>query len=811
MVRNHLKIAWRSLLKNKVYSVINIFGLTIGMACCLLIFQYVAYENGYDKVSKADRVVRLRLDSYQQGKLDWQSAAVYPAFGPAMKKDFPEVEGYCRLAKAELLLSNDERNIKFNENQGYYADASFLSMFDIRTIKGEPETALSGLDKVMLSADMAKKYFGNENPLGKTLSYRAPFANRSFEVTGVFDPLVHSHLTVNYLVSYPTIGSFRRERGDISMPEETSWGWYQFYTYLLLKPGTDRQALEAKLPDFCNRHINSLEWKKASNIRNEVHLMPLKDIHLHSHYLQEAESNGNSQTVSFLFLIGLFIVGIAWVNYINLSTAKSLERHVEVGVRKMIGATRRTLISQFAVESLLVNLIAFFSALLVAYLAAPWFGMLIGATAFPSFYLPKTYWYLISIVIFTGALLSSIYPAFILSGFKPMGVLKGVSKHHSTGWILRKGLIVIQFAISVVFVAGTIVVYQQVNYMRSQSLGVNIDHTLVLEGAGSLKASNYQNAFQPFKSDLLQLPGIKGMTVSTSVVGKENSWSNHINLLDDAASSPVAIDYLGVDYDYIPFYEMKMLAGRNFSRDFVSDSGATIVNETAARMLGFDSPKAAINHRISAENGTTIIGVVQDYHTESLHKEIEPQLMILRLNARNVYSVKIGSAPISSTLAAMQTVWDEHFPDDPFNYYFLSDAFDSQYRSDSRFGTIFGIFTSIAIIIACMGLLGLSVYNVLHRTKEIGIRKVLGASVPSIMALLSKDFVQLVLIAAALAMPIAWWIMDYWLQDFAYRIELRWWLFSLAGLLAVAITLLTIGIQSMKAALMNPVKSLRSE
>lgn len=811
MVRNHLKIAWRSLLKNRVYSVINIFGLSIGMACCLLIFRYVAYENGYDKVSNGDRIVRLRLDSYQQGKLDWQSATVYPAFGPTMKRDFPEVEDYCRLAKAELLLSNDQRNVKFNENQGYYADPSFLSMFDIHMVKGDSRTALSGLDKIMLSVDMAEKYFGDDNPLGKTLIYRAPFASKSFVVTGVFNPPVHSHLTVNYLISYPTIGSFRLEQGDVSRPEETSWGWYQFYTYLLLKPGTDSRALEAKFPDFCNRHINNLEWKKASNIRNEVHLMPLKAIHLHSHHLQEAESNGNAQTVSFLFLIGLFIAGIAWANYINLSTARSLERATEVGVRKVIGATRRTLIAQFAIESTLVNLIAFFSALLVAYLAAPWFEVLIGGVASTGFDLPATYWLWICVIFLMGTLLSSTYPAFVLSGFKPIGVLKGIFGHHPSGSVLRKGLIVVQFAISVVFIAGTVVVYQQISYMRSQSLGVDIEHTLVLEGAGSLAASGYQNAFQPFKSDLLQLPGIKAMTASTGVMGKENSWSNNVSRLDDAARNPVTIDFLGVDYDYIPFYGMKLLAGRNFATDFVSDSSATIINETAARMLGFDSPAAAINHRISAENGTTIIGVVQDYHTESLHKQIEPQLMILRLDARNVYSVKTRSADISSTLAAIGATWNEHFPDDPFSYYFLDDAFDRQYQSDSRFGIIFGIFAGIAIIIACMGLLGLSVYNVLHRTKEIGIRKVLGASVQGIMALLSKDFVQLVLLAVVIATPISWWVMDRWLEDFAYRIELQWWMFLLAGLLAKVITLLAISFQSMKAALMNPVKSLRSE
>lgn len=811
MIGIYFKVAWRSLFKNRVYSVINVIGLSVGMACCLLIFQYVAFESGYDDVSKADRIVRLRLDSYQKGKLDWQSAAVYPAFGPTMKKDFPEVEDYCRLAKAELLLSNDERNVKFNESRGYYADPSFLSMFDILMVKGDPKTALIGLDKIMLSADMAKKYFGDVDPLGKTLTYRAPYAARTFEVTGIFNPPVHSHLAVNYLISYSTIGSFRRDNGDMSRPEETSWGWYQFYTYLLLVPGTDINALEAKFPAFCDRHINNLDWKKVNNIRNEAYLMPLKDIHLDSHYMQEAEVNGNKQLVSFLFLISIFIAGIAWVNYINLSTARSLERATEVGVRKVIGATRVALVFQFVVESVLVNLVSFLLALLAAYLMAPHLDMLNGGTGQTDFQLPGTYWLLVGAVFLLGTLLSAGYPALVQSGFKPIAALKGLLGYRPSGLGFRKALVVAQFATSVALIVGTLVVYRQVSYMRSQSLGADIEQTLVLEGAGSLRAPDYQGAFQPFKSALLQLPGVKNMTVSTSVMGEENFWSNNVSRLDDANRRSATIDYLGVDHEFVSFYGMEIVAGRNFSRDFPSDSSATILNETASRVLGFDRPADAVGHRISAENGTTIIGVVQDYHTEALHKQIAPQLMILRLNARNVYSVKIETANVSSAIAAIQAAWHAHFPNDPFSYYFLDEAFDRQYQSDRQFGMVFGAFAGIAIVIACMGLLGLSAYDVLHRTKEIGIRKVLGASVIRIVALLSKDFIQLVLIAIIIATPVAWWTMDWWLQDFAYRIELGWWTFVLAGLLSVAIALLTIGFQSVKAALMNPVKSLRSE
>jgi putative ABC transport system permease protein len=811
VIRSYFKIAIRNLLKRSDYSILNVLGLSIGIACCLLIFQYVSYEKSYDNFPKADQIVRLRLDNYQDGKLAWQSAAVYPAFAPLMKKDFPEIEDYCRLAVTELRLSNDERNVKFNEDKGYYADPSFISMFNIKVIKGNSATALNGLDKIMLSASMAEKFFGDENPIGKTLIYRAPFSVRTFEVTGIFIPPVHSHLVINYLISYPTIGSSRRQFGDMSRPEETSWGWYQFYTYLLLKKGTDLKKLESKFPAFCDRYINTLEWKKANRTRNEVYLIPLKDIHLHSHYMQEAEANGNEHAVSFLFLLAILIVGIAWVNYINLSTGRSLERAKEVGVRKVIGATRSKLIMQFFAESILINLVSLILALLIALITAPWFSSLTGGITPKRFYLQTSYETMLSIIFIGGVFLSGAYPAFILSGFKPVTVLKGIFKNSAGGLMIRKSLIIIQFATSVVLIAGTIIVYQQVNYMRSQPLGVNIKQTLILEGAGSVSDSMYQTSFKPFKEAVLQLPAVKNVAVSTSVMGKENNWSNGVVRANASNARQVSLDFLGVDYDFIPAYEMKMAAGRNFSKDFPSDSNAAILNETAVRMLGFENNEEAVNQKLGSDSGRTIIGVVKDYHTEALNKIIEPQLMLLRLNARNLYSVKIESQNIPSTINALRAKWNIYFPNDPFSYYFLDETFDKQYKADKQFGKAFGFFACIAIVIACFGLLGLSAYNVLQRKKEIGIRKVFGASVQNIAYLLSKDFTKLVLIASVIAVPVAWWLMSKWLQSFAYRISISVWVFVIADITVLIIALLTVSFQSIKAAIANPVKSLRAE
>jgi putative ABC transport system permease protein len=812
MITNYLKLAFRNLTKRKGYSLLNIAGLAIGIACCILIFQYVAYERSYDSFpGKADQIVRLRLDSYQQGKLAWKSATSYPAFGPTMKKDFPEVEDYCRLIDAELLLSNEERNVKFNEEKGYYADPSFLSMFNVQLIKGNPKTALDAPGKILLSEKNAKKYFGNDEPMGKRLVYRDPEYTTSFEVTGIFKEFPsNSHLIINHLVSYSSLGSRLRQEGDTTNATETNFGWYDFYTYLQMKQGTDLKKFESKLPAYCNKYINNLDWAKANNIVAEIHVLPLKDIHLYSNYNQEAEVNGNGQSVSFLFLIAFLIISIAWINYINLATARSLERAREVGIRKVAGAIRKNLIIQFMVESFMLNLVALVVAGIIVFLLTPWFNHLTGTTGLAGFISSK-YWMLFLIMFLGGSILSGLYPAFVLSGFKPVSVLKGLFKNTASGYLLRKGLIIMQFATSVVLIAGTIIVFQQVNYMRNQSLGVNINQTLVVDGAQSLPDSLYQNVFQPFKTALLQLPGVQTASSSTSVMGKEIYWTNGSKKLT-ADSKNVTLYNIGVDYDFLPSFDLKLTAGRNFSKDFPTDERGVLLNESAAKLLGFEDLSKAINEKFfSAGDTVTLLGIVNNYHHQGLQKAIDPMIFRLRPNARQAYSLKIKTSNVPATIASLQKTWRKFFPADPFNYYFLDDLFDQQYKADQSFGKIFGLFAFLAIIIACFGLLGLSAYNVLQRTKEIGIRKVLGASVQNVLYILSKDFITLVLIAFVIAVPVTWFIMHNWLQDFAYRINIQIWVFAVAGILAILIALLTIGIQALKAAVSNPVKSLRTE
>jgi len=814
MIRNYIKLAFRNLLKRKGYSILNILGLSIGITCCFLLFQYVAFERSYDNFpDKADQIVRLRLDSYQQGQLSWQSATIYPAFGPTMKKDFPEVEEFCRLHDANLLLSNDDRDVRFSEEHGYFADPSFLSIFSVNLIKGDPKTALIGPDKIVLSESLARKYFGDEETLGKKLTYRSPDFTRIYEVTGIFkDFPSNSHLIVNHLVSYATLGSIAQFYGSTDDPTETSWGWYDFYTYLLLEPNTDLQKLESKFPAFCDNYINNNDYNKTNNVINEIYAMPLKDLHLYSNYNQEAEVNGNGQAVAFLFLIAFLIIGIAWINYINLATARSLERAKEVGVRKVAGAIRRDLVMQFMVESFLLNLVALVVAVVLVLVLTPWFSQLAELPSSANLFSPSKYWLWFALMFIGGSILSGIYPAFVLSGFKPVLVLKGLFKNSAGGYLLRKGLIITQFTTSVVLIAGTIIVFQQVNYMRKQNLGVNIDQTLVLDGARSITDSLYQNIFQPFKTELAQLPGIENVSSSTSVMGKEIYWTNGSKRLNTDSKGAVTLFNIGVDYDFVPSFGLQLKAGRNFSKDFPTDQEGVLLNEAAAKLLGYSDLSEAINERFrSAGDTVKLLGVVSNYHHQGLQKTIDPMIFRLVPNARSAYSMKIKTSDIQGTIASVQNIWSKFFPADPFNYYFLDDLFNKQYKADQRFGKIFGLFAFLAIIIACFGLLGLSAYNVLQRTKEIGIRKVLGASVQHVLYILSKDFIMLVLIAFIIAIPVTWWIMNTWLQDYAYRINIQMWVFGVAGVISILIALITVSFQAFKAAVANPVKSLRTE
>ncbi len=813
MIKNFFIISMRNLLKRKGYTTLNILGLTIGITCCLLIFQYVSYQRSYDTFQKkSSQIVRIRLDQYKQGKLLWQSATSYPAFGPLMKKDYPEVENYCRLIDDELLLSNDAKNVKFSEKKGYFADPSSVEMLGVQLCSGNRVAPLNAPDKIILSQSMARKYFGTDDVIGRTLIARNQKPFQTLQITGVFkDYPKNSHLIIDYLVSYSTLSKILARGGDKDDSANTAIGWYDFYVYLQMRPGTDLAAFEAKMPAFADKYINSKKGFRTNNVRDELHLIPLGDIYLHSNYNQEAEVNGNGSAVGFMFLIGFVIMGIAWINYVNLSTARSVERAKEVGVRKVLGAAKSTLVRQFMLENMLLNFAAIILAGLAVYILTPWFNTLMGKDAATGFSMSGRYWLIFWGIFISGTLLSGLYPAFVLSDYKPVAVLKGAYKNTSGGLALRKGLIILQFGISVVLIAGTIIVYQQVGFMRNQKLGVNINQTLVLDGVQTVSDSLYWNTLQPFKNELLKNSGIKSMTISTSVMGKEIYWTNSYQSLDHKELGATTLYRLGIDYDFIPQFEMKLLAGRNFSKDFKTDEKAAILNDRALAQLGFKDPNDAIGKKISSGDTLTVIGVVQSFHHLGLQKPIDPELITLRLNANQAFSLKMQTSDIQGTIAGVKKLWNRYFPKDPFNYYFLDEDFNTQYQNDQRFGQMFTLFAFLAILIACFGLVGLSAYNILQRTKEVGIRKVMGASVQNVVFILSRDFLLLVVISFLIAAPVSWLVMHQWLQDFAYRITISWWVFGAAGLLAFLIAMGTISYQAVRAALANPVKSLRTE
>ncbi len=816
MLLNYLKIALRNLFKRKGFTLLNIFGLAIGMTCCLLILQYVNFERGYDKFhQEGDQVARLRIDAYKEGKLLWKSATVYPAFGPTMKKDFPEIESFCRLHDAELLLTNESRNIKFNEKKGYFADPGVLDVFTIPLVKGNPKTALDAPEKMMLSESYARKYFGSENPVGKSLKVRGIGNERSVEITGVFkDYPKNSHLVIDYLLSYSTLTKIAKEAGDTDNSTETSWGWYDFYTYFKLRPGASIEQVQAKLPSLCKRYIDDKRGPK-SNVRTEAYLMPMQDIHLYSNFNQEAEVNGNGQAVSWLFLIAFFILGIAWINYINLATARSLERAKEVGVRKVMGALRPQLVGQFMMESLLLNFSALLLAVLAAKISMPFFSNFLEQPLEFTFTENLDFWTWMIGVFLLGTTLSGMYPAFVMSGVKPIIVLKGVLPKITGGLSLRRTLIVSQFAASIALIVGTIVVYQQIGFMRNQKLGVDIEQTLVVEGASSVQDSLFQASFKPFKNDLMRLGDVQNVTASSSVPGEEIYWTTGARWMRAPNEANTTMYIMSMDYDFVPTFKTELVAGRAFSEKFGEDQhGRNIVlNESSLKALGLPSAEKALNERIILGGDTMkIVGVMADFHHESLKKAVNPMAILLERGSNSRFnSIKLKTDDVSKSLAEIQQTWARYFPNDPFNYFFLNQHFDRQYKSDILFGKVFGFFAMLAILVACLGLLGLSSYNVLQRTKEIGVRKVLGANISSIVVLLSKDFLKLVVISSLIAFPLAWFAMDYWLQDFASRIEIKWWVFVLAGVSALIIALVTVSFQSIKAALMNPVKSLKTE
>ncbi len=793
MIKNYFKIAFRNLWRHKIFSFINIMGLTVGMTAFFLIFLYVKFELSYDSFNtKADRIYRIVCDIKTPTETINASGPAW-AVAPHLQEAFPEIESAVRLDKTSLLVRRE--NIKFQEDNAMFADSAFFNVFSFKLLKGNPNTALKNKFSIVLTETAAKKYFGKEDPIGKTLTITDN--NKLATVTGVMQDMPeNSQIRADMLVSMNTLTEeFNKGLND-------QWGNYSDQAFLLLKPGANAKALQAKFPAFLEKR-NGDEMKQLQ-MYPTLFLEPLRDVYLYS--TRDGSKTGNINNVYIFSIVALFILLIACFNFVNLTTARSAERAKEVGIRKVVGAAKTQLARQFIGESVIICLIAFLLSLLFLTLLLPLFNDLAGKIISHNiFSQPQNLLILFLISVGIG-ILAGIYPALVLSSFRPVAVLKGRFVTGAKGIILRKGLVIAQFTISIALIISTIIVYNQMNYMRSQDLGFNKNQKLIIDTHGD-------SSKLVFKQKILSLPGVISTSMAGSVPGGGNpgAYSQIENVHGDMQIAN--LDLYFVDFDYIPQYQMKMLAGRAFSRDFPTDTTqAMVVNEAAMKLFGYKSPEQIIGKKFDqwGRKGM-VIGVVKDFHFRSLQEVIKPLSIRIEPGGCNLVSAYIKPQNLKATIAAIGKEWKTLIPNRPFSYYFLDNFFDKQYHSEDRFGSLFLNFAILAIFISSLGLLGLASYSTSQRTKEIGIRKVMGASVINILNLLSGEFLKLVAVSFLIAAPVSWFFMHKWLQGFAYRTDIYWWVFAMAGIIAVLISLMTISFQAIKAAVANPVKSLRTE
>ncbi|MCW5911800.1 MAG: ABC transporter permease [Cyclobacteriaceae bacterium] len=803
MLKNYLITTLRSIAKRKAFTLLNVFGLSIGLAASLLILQYVKDELSFDDFhAKHENIYRVEFDAYRDGKQIFRCATAFPKVAPMLKADFPEVEDATRLylRYGGGVIRYNETAIK--EDNLFQAEQNFFSIFSYPLLSGvakldQPNTAI-------VEKETARKYFGDADPVGKRIRFGD---NEEYEITGVMESPVNSHLKFSFLFSYPTLVTLWGEQF------ENAWGWYDFYNYVLLKPGSSPEALEAKFPAFVDKYGTNNNSGIKESERTKFVLQPLKEIHLYSDLIQEAGVNGNGTAVYFLMIIALFILVIAWVNYINLSTARAVERAKEVGIRKSIGAHRAQLIYQFISEAFVINLAAALFGLLLVYLAIPAFNEMADKHLTFSVFADKNLWFSLAALFMTGSLFSGLYPAFILSSYQPAKVLKGSMKGSRDGLFLRKGLVVGQFIFSVALIAGTLIVYRQLQFMQNRDLGINIDQTVVINGPGFLaQDSLYGNYLQVYKNSLAAHPAVKNFTAATEVPGNLIYWTNGAQRIGDEVSQRNQMYIMGIDHDFFKTFGNTLLSGRGYAFEFTADSSSVILNRKAVEIFNMETPENAIGQRIRIGGDTlNVVGVVENYHQEGLKQDFRPTAFRLVQNARSYFCVKVDTDKLGQTMAFLKEKYAEVFPNNPFDYFFLDTFFNRQYKNERQFGSVFGFFAGLAIFVACLGLFGLASFTAAQRTKEIGIRKVLGSSVSAVFILLSKDFLRLVAIANVIAIPVVWYIMNQWLDSFAFRVSIDVWIFIVAAVLTTLIALITVSYQSISAATTNPVKSLRYE
>ncbi|MEO9022015.1 MAG: ABC transporter permease [Ginsengibacter sp.] len=810
MFKNYFKTAIRNLSKSKGFSAINIIGLACGLASCLLILLFVVNEFSYDHYNeKMDQIYRVDTD-IKFGGTHIVTAQSPDPLGPALKSEYPQVKQFVRFINhGGILVKKDEQNIQ--EDRVILTDSTLFDVFTLPMLSGDPKTALVNPRSVVITESMAKKYFSGKDfnsVVGQTMTIDD---TTLYKVTGIIkDVPKESHFHYDFFIPM---------YGLLSSNETNQWLGNNFNTYILLDKSADTAKLNAQLEDVVTKHVVPMlktlgpdysEFEKQGSYLC-YNLMPLKRIHLYSQKTQELEANGNIQFVTIFSLIALFILIIACVNFMNLSTARSAGRAKEVGVRKVLGSMRKNLIFQFLSESLLVSFIAMVFAIIIAVLLLPYFNELSGKDLLLGDLLsPWLMAYLVILVAVVG-ILAGLYPSFYLSSFKPVEVLKGkVAGNFKTGW-LRSGLVVFQFAISIFLIIGTIVIFRQLNFIQTKDVGFDRQQVLVVKNTFNLGQKT-----KTFRDEVLKLNGVKNGTITGFL--PTAGWRSDSPIFPEKSSDlakAISTQIWRVDANYIPTLDMKMIEGRNFSADFPTDSSGIIINQAFANLLNDKNP---LNRPLYYLDDfpkldlTTyhIIGVVKNFNFNSLHDDISPLVLLLKPQNGSV-AFRVNTANIDKSLISIKQIYKKLAPELPFQYSFMDEDFNNSYKAEQKMGGLSMTFSILAILIACLGLFGLITYAAEQRTKEIGIRKVLGASVSDVWAMLSKDFLKLVLIAALIAFPVGWWAMNKWLQSFAYRIHISWWVFLIAGVTAILIALITVSFQAIKAAVANPVESLRSE
>ncbi|HET6993899.1 MAG TPA: ABC transporter permease [Chitinophagaceae bacterium] len=805
MIKNYFKIAWRNIVRQKGYSAINIVGLAIGIAACVLILQYVSFELSYENFqANKDRIYRVRQDRYDNGKLSTQWVSGAYAVGNSFKDAIPEIEDYVKVLQRDKVVT-EVNNQPVEIKKVFFASGSFFRIFTYPVISGNADKALTEPFTAAISESTARRLYGTANAVGKRLTLNR---RRDYTITAVYkDVPNNTQLKPDILLSYET---FKKIVGPDNNPD-AAWLWDGCLTYLLLRKNVNPAAVEKKFIPVVDKFTGA-DMKKY-NSAVVYSLQPLTDIHLYSHYMTEPEANGDGKTVYLLLGIAFFIAVIAWVNYINLATARAVNRAKEVGIRKTVGSQKRQLIIQFLSESALLNAFALILGLVIVSLAIPGFNKLSGQHLSLSLFSKTTFWLALAGLFIVGVFFSGLYPAFVLSSFRPIDVLKGKMTATTKGALLRKGLVVFQFTASLFLLIGTLTVYQQIQYMRKQSLGINIDQTLVVRAPIVVTDSTYIRSMNALKDELNGQTSVKGVAISGSIPGESVDWNaGGIKLVGTDENTQKQYRVIGMDYDYMKLYGIKLIAGRGFSKDYGTDENSVVFNKRGFEQLGLSKPEDAVGKKIDFWGQQyTIIGVSENFHQQSLRESFEPLIFRLIPDIRGYLSVRTPASKAAQTISQVRSSWDKFFPGNTFEYFFLDDHFDEQYKADQRFGQVFGLFTSLAILVACLGLFGLASFTTLQRTKEIGIRKVLGASVPRILKLLYQEFAILLLIAFVIAVPVAWFTLGDWLQGYAFRINIHWSYFAIPFVTILVIALLTVSFQSIRAAIANPVKSLRTE